>query len=101
MKNKRLERIINTGLNPGRITKCFGQSQHGGLLDRFTRSRLVGRHFLAPYQDRAHSANWATESPGCLEACLDAVAVVDVRAADEKVLVDTALVVEDRGSNGG
>lgn len=61
----------------------------------------MGRHFLVPYQDLAHSANWVIESPEYLEAYLDAVAVVDGQVVDEEALVDMALVAEVRGSNGG
>lgn len=80
------------------------ENQHRVLFSSFTRSRLVGRRFLVPYQDRARSVNWVIESLGCLKAYLDAFAVAvaavgDVQVVGVGALAGRAEVVEDRGSN--
>ena len=78
------------------------ENQHRVLFSSFTRSRLVGRRFLVPYQDRARSVNWVIESLGCLKAYLDAFAVAavgDVQVVGLGALAERAEVVEDRGSN--
>ena len=86
------------------------ENQHRGLFSSFTRSRLVDRRFLVPYQDRARSVNWVIESLGCLKAYPDAFAVAvavavavaavgDVQVVGVGALAGRAEVVEDRGSN--
>jgi hypothetical protein len=78
------------------------KNQYRGLFSSFTRSRLVGRRFLVPYQDRARSVNLVIENLGCLKAYLDAFAVAvvgDVQVVGVEALAERAEVVEDRGSN--